>query len=220
MTKDKIVKSDRSRESEILDRNDVPEILASQAYRELNAIHGVLGDKRFLISALRQDRFRVRRVLDVGCGRGDLLKDITASLGVEGIGIDLMPSLRSDPPLLKADATVDLLPSVDVAYSAYVAHHVSDENLVKMIHNVGRSCRRFILLDIVRHWIPLALFRLFISPFVSPITAADGRISFRRAYAPSELKDVVQRALAGTGASFRHSVSALGIRQVVDISYF
>lgn len=214
------MKSGRSREFEILDRDDVPEILASQSYRELNAIHRVLGDKRYLISALRQDRNRVRRVLDVGCGRGDLLKEITASLGVEGIGIDLAPSGHSDIPRLKADATRDLLPTVDVAYSAYVAHHVSEENLVRMIHNVGRSCRRFILLDIVRHWIPLALFQVFVAPFVSPITAEDGRISFRRAYAPSELKNLVKGALAGTGARYHHSVSVLGIRQVVDISYF
>jgi hypothetical protein len=48
------VKSGRSRELEILDGDDVPEILASQSYRELNAIHRVLGDKRYLISALRQ----------------------------------------------------------------------------------------------------------------------------------------------------------------------
>jgi SAM-dependent methyltransferase len=159
-------------------------------------------------------------VLDLGCGRGDLLKEITASLGVEGIGIDFAPPSRGDIAILKADATRDLLPSGDVAYSAYVAHHVSDENLVRMIHNVGRSCRRFILVDVVRHWIPLALFRLFVAPFVSRITAEDGRISFRRAYAPSELKNVLKRALAGTGACYRHSVSVLGIRQVVDISYF
>jgi len=214
------MKAGRSREREILDGDDVPEMLVSQSYRELNTIHRLLGDTRYLISALRRNQSRVRKVLDVGCGRGDLLKEITGSLGVEGVGIDLAPPVHGDIRLLKADATRDSLPSADVAYSAYVAHHVTEENLVSMIRNVGRSCRRFILLDIVRHWLPPIFFRMFVAPFVSPITAEDGFISFRRAYAPSELKSLVNRALAGTGARYHHSVSALGIRQVVDISYF
>lgn len=212
------MKSIRSLELEILDGSDVPEALAAQSYRELNVMHRVLGNKRYLISALRRDRQRVRRVLDVGCGRGELLREISASLRVEGVGVDLAPSQSTD--ILKADATRDLLPPVDVAYSTYVAHHVTEEDLVKMIRNVGRSCRRFILLDIVRHWIPQALFHLFVAPLVSPITAEDGRTSLRRAYTPSELTNLIQGALAGTGAHYHHSVSFLGIRQVVDISYF
>jgi hypothetical protein len=88
-----------------------------------------------------------------------------------------------------------------------------------MIRNVGRSCRRFIILDIVRSAVPLTLFRIFIAPFVSRITAADGQTSIRRAYTPDELHALVKDALAGTSANFRHTVAPFGVRQAVDISY-
>ena len=49
--------------------------------------------------------------------------------------------------------------------------------------------------------------------------AADGRRSIRRAYTPLEMRAVVNRALEGTCARFRHSVAPLYMRQIVDITY-
>jgi hypothetical protein len=88
-----------------------------------------------------------------------------------------------------------------------------------MIRDVGRCCRRFILLDLVRSWIPLILFQTFLAPFVSPITAADGKTSIRRAYTPRELSALVTAALIGTQSTFKHSVSLFRTRQVIYISY-
>jgi SAM-dependent methyltransferase len=214
------MQSERSFEPEILDRKEVPELVASRSYRELTTIHRLLGNTRYLVSAIQQNPYPVRRVLDVGCGRGGLLKAVTERLGVQGVGIDLSPAGTNPIPILAADATRDHLPPADVAYSAYVAHHLTDVDLCRMIRNVGRSCRRLILLDVVRSWMPFALFSAFIAPLVSPVTAADGETSIRRAYSPSELKTLVAEALTGTGATFQHSVSAFGVRQVADITYF
>lgn len=210
---------ERSFEPEILDGNGIREELAARSYRELTTIHRLLGDTRCLVRALRRDPLPIRRVLDIGCGRGGILEEVTRALGAEGVGVDLSPPETGSSRILKADAVRDRLPEADVAFSIHVAHHLSDVELVQMIQNVGRSCRRFILLDVVRDWVPLALFRTFVAPFVSPITAADGRTSIRRAYAPCELSAVVAQALAGTNASFRHFVAPLGVRQIVDISY-
>lgn len=210
---------ERSFEREILEGNGIPEAAASRSYRELAIIHRLLGNTRYLIRALRNDPLPVRRVLDIGCGRGDVLGCVTRALGVEGIGIDLSTSQKGALPILKADAVHDLLPDADVAYSTFVAHHLCDGNLIRMVRNVGRSCRRFIMLDVVRCCVPLALFRICVAPFVSATTAADGQTSIRRAYTASELSAVVARALDGTHASFRHAVAPLWVRQLVDISY-
>lgn len=209
---------ERSFEREILDGDNIVEHLASRSYRELTAIHRLLGNTRFLVRALRQDPLPIRRVLDVGCGQGGVLQDVTQALGVEGIGVDLVPR-AGNLAIVQADAINDPLPQVDVAYSTYVAHHLSDADLVQMIRNVGRFCRRFVLLDVVRNPVPLVLFRMFVAPFVSRITAADGQTSIRRAYAPRELRTLVASALAGTQATYRHSVAPFGLRQVIDISY-
>jgi hypothetical protein len=88
-----------------------------------------------------------------------------------------------------------------------------------MIRNVGRCCRRFILLDLVRHPIPLLLFRLFVAPLVCGIGAEDGRRSIRRSYTPVEMREIARSALAGSAGTFRLSVAPFYIRQVVDISY-
>lgn len=211
----------RCQESELLERDEVPDALAARAYRDLTRIHRYLGDTRLIVGALRRDPLPVRRVLDVGCGHGGVLADVRKQLGVEVVGVDVKsPGARHGSiPIIQADATRDPLPMADVAFSMYLGHHLSDDGLVALIRNVGRSCRRFILLDLVRHRLPLALFRLFVAPLASPIVAIDGRISIRRSYTGSELECLVGKALAGSASRSRHSIAPLWIRQVADISY-
>jgi SAM-dependent methyltransferase len=210
---------ERSFEREILERSGVTEEQEARSYHELAIINRLLGNTRYLIHALRSDPLPVRRVLDIGCGSGEVLRDVTQALGVEGIGIDVSPGRVQGGQIVRANAVTDLLPEAEVAYSTFVAHHLCETDLIQMIRNVRRSSRRFILVDLVRCWIPLSLFRVFIAPFVSTITGADGQTSIRRAYTPRELRAVVADALSSTNARFRHSVAAFWVRQVVDISY-
>jgi len=214
------VGSQRLVTAEILDTPGLPKRLVSRSYRELTAIHRLLGNTQFLISQIRETSFPVRRVLDVGSGDGSLLQEVSVKLDIDGVGIDVNPPQLSSIPILKADARCDVLPIADVAFSAYAAHHLSDHDVIAMIRNVGRYCRRFILLDVVRYWAPLLLFNLFIAPLVSPITAADGKTSIRRGFTGDELNHLVTTAVAGTSTVFRHSVSRLSLRQVVDITYY
>ena len=210
---------ERSSEPEILDSNNVAAELANRAYREVAWIHHLLGDTRAVIKAIRRDPLPVRRVLDIGCARGDVLRQVQRALGVEVIGVDVAPPPASSIRILQIDAVRDSLPEADVAFSMHVAHHLSEADFVAMIRNVGRSCRRFIVVDLVRDRVPLSLFRLFVVPFVSPITAADGQLSVRKAYSGAEMNNLVARALQGSNATYRHSVAFLSIRQVVDISW-
>jgi SAM-dependent methyltransferase len=214
---------ERSFTPEILDGDNVPEEQAARVYREITAIHRLLGDTRCLVQALRRDPLPVRSVLDIGCGQGGVLEAVTKTLGVPGIGVDIVAPVPSrsltSQPIIQANAVRDALPHADVAIATHLAHHLPDQELIQMIRNVGHSCRRFILLDLVRHPLPLNLFRIFIAPFLSPIAASDGQTSVRRAYTPAELTAAVTAALSGSKATFHHSVAPFSIRQVVDISY-
>ena len=204
-----------------MDREDLPEELLVRMHRDLDRVHKALGNTSALVAALRRDAQPVRRVLDVGCGHGGVLKEVRRRLGVEVIGVDLRPPKAPAVPfpILRADAARDPLPEADVAISACLAHHLSIEELIAMIQNVGRSCRRFVILDLVRSRLPLVLFQTFVAPFLSPENRADGCASIRRAYTRDEFGSVARKALAGTGAGFRHSVAPLNIRQLIDISY-
>ena len=211
----------RENETEILENNSVPEDLVERAYGDLARIHHWLGDTRFIVQAIRRDPLPVHRVLDIGCATGLVLEEVGRRIGVNVVGIDLNPhpSISAPVQILQADALCDALPYADVAFSMHLGHHLGEADLVALIRNVGRFCRRFILLDLVRHPLPLALFRFFVAPFICPIDAEDGQRSIRRAYTPFELQRLTAYALAGTAGSFRFSVAPLYARQVIDISY-
>jgi len=211
----------RSTQKEILELSEVSETLVSQVYRQLTRIHRFLGDTASVMSALRRDPLPVRRVIDIGCASGGVLLDIRHKLRVDVVGVDIRPPRVADMPfpIWRADAVRDQLPQADVAFSMYLGHHLSEEDLVNLIRNVGRFCRRFILLDLVRHPLPLGLFRAFVAPFVCPIVLADGQTSIRRSYTRTEVRRIVSHALAGSNAVFLHSVAPLYVRQIIDISY-
>jgi SAM-dependent methyltransferase len=211
----------RAFEREILDRPGVPDELADRAYAQLTRIHRYLGDTAFIVKAIRHDPLPVRRIMDIGCAGGGVLHDIRERLGVEAVGVDLVPRAPRDVrlPIVRADAVRDPLPKADLAFSMYLGHHLAEQDVIGLIRNVGRFSRRFLLLDLVRHPLPLALFRVFVAPLVSPVVVADGQVSIRRSYTGRELRELTAEALAGSAASFQHSVTPFYTRQVIDISY-
>ena len=211
----------RDNQPEILECDGVPEEVVERAYRDLARIHNWLGDTRFIIDAIRRNSLPHRQILDVGCGTGLVAGEVSRKLKTAVIGVDIKrySSIATPVPILQVNALREPLPSADVAFSMHLGHHLSEADLEALILNVGRSCRRFILLDLVRHWLPLILFRLFIAPLVCPVNAEDGQRSIRRSYTPVELRRVTASALAGTGSSFRLSVAPFNNRQVIDISY-
>ena len=178
----------RSCEPELLDVERLPEPVVERAYRDLTWLHRVLGNTRHVARAIRRDPLPVRRMLDIGCGFGHVSADVRDRLGVEVIGIDLRPPVNAPVTIVRADAVRDPLPQADVAYCLCLAHHLDEAELVRMIRNVGRSCRRFLIVDLVRHWLPLGLFRAVIAPFFSRVAAIDGAASVRRAFSPAEFR--------------------------------
>jgi hypothetical protein len=212
---------ERQNEAEILDREDVAQGEATRAYRQLARIHRLIGDTACVVRAIRRNALPVSRILDIGCATGLVADDIHRKLRIEMIGVDVNPRLSPDVhlPIVRANAIHDPLPCADVAFSMHLGHHLTESDLVKLICNVGRYCHRLILLDVVRHPLPLALFRLFVEPFASEIVAEDGETSFRRSYTTRELNQITASALAGSTAIFQQSVGPFYLRQVMDISY-
>jgi SAM-dependent methyltransferase len=213
----------RCEELELLDAKEVPDRAVAQAYRELGTLHLFLGNTAAVMRLIRQGDPAPRRVLDIGCGQGALLERIRKELGADVVGMDLRPAPAEAPvPIIAGNAVTDPLPRADTAISLMTAHHLSEAELAALIANVARSCRRFILLDPVRHPVPLALFRIFVAPWLCPINRQDGQTSICRAYTTQEMRRIVDQALSSAGRPvrwMRHTVGPLWIRQMVDIRW-
>ncbi|HTB13667.1 MAG TPA: methyltransferase domain-containing protein [Bryobacteraceae bacterium] len=204
--------------TELLEDPSLPADVVANAYRDLARTQRFLGNTRAVFQRLSQDR-SIRRVLDIGCGQGALLVEISQKLGVDVIGVDLRPAPSALFPIMTANAAVDPLPAADVALAVCLVHHLSETEVTNLIRNVQKSCRRLIILDLVRHWIPLALFRIFMSPFLHPINSADGITSIKRAYTPRELRSIAEEAVKGTNARIRQTVAPFYTRQIIDIDF-
>ena len=206
---------DRTDHEELLEDPSLPEEVVATAYVDLARTQRFLGNYAAILKRVREAR--PRRVLDIGCGQGALLEEIREKLDVEVTGFDLRPCDRAKVPIVTGNAAVDPLPEADVAITVCLIHHLSEEDAVALIRNVAKSCPRLIVLDLVRHWIPLTLFRVFVSPFLHPINASDGITSVKRAYTPAELRAIVDRA--AKGARIKHTVAPFYTRQIIDISF-
>ncbi len=119
--------------------------------------------------------------------------------------------------MFNLDAVRDALPQADVGVGVCKVHHLGDEEFVELIRNVGRTCRRFVILDLVRHRVPLALFSTFAPLCLPRLNVLDGSQSIRVAHTPKEFRTLIECAVMGTGAIFRHGVAPFWIRQMADI---
>ena len=208
----------RSLDPELMDFVDASSDVLDKFHRDLERVHRLLGSFPTIERFLRANPRPVRRVLDIGCGGGALLAYLRDRMDVEVIGVDPSPGHAADVPMVQLDAVRNPLPEADVAISSLVAHHLTPEENVELIRNVGRSCPRFVILDLIRHRLPLVLFTIFICPLIGHEAAADGRQSIRRAFTPGEFAALVREAL-GPGANFSIDVPRFLSRQVIDIRY-
>jgi SAM-dependent methyltransferase len=209
----------RSLEPELMDAADVRGPLLDKFHRDLKLVNKCLGTFPTIARFIEDDAQPVRRLLDIGCGGGGLLEYLQRRLGVEVIGVDEKPPAAASVPIIAADAVTEPLPDADVAVCTLLAHHLTPEQNVALIRNVSRSCRRFIIHDLIRHPMPLVLFTLFLCPLIGREAAVDGRQSIRRAYTPEEFEQIVRTAISGTNATVATDVSRFLSRQILDIRF-
>jgi 2-polyprenyl-3-methyl-5-hydroxy-6-metoxy-1,4-benzoquinol methylase len=148
------------------------------------------------------------RVVDVGCGDGDMLRRIDAWAAKRGVpvaltGIDLNPdairAAREETPQhigqriewIAGDALSNAVTGdIDVVICSLLTHHLTDPQIVQFLQWTERTTRRgWFVNDLHRKAVPYHLFRLW-APFTNwhPFVKNDGAVSIRRSFVAEDWK--------------------------------
>ncbi len=152
------------------------------------------------------------RILDVGCGYGDVLRRISQwakarAIAVELTGIDLNP----DTVVIAAQATgtpstiewvqADVLRYVPakpphLVVSSLFTHHLTDAEVVRFVQWMEQwTLMGWFVGDLVRHPTPYRLFRLLSKGMrLHPFVQYDGPVSITRAFVPEDWRRVCNDA--------------------------
>jgi len=144
------------------------------------------------------------RILDVGCGYGDALRQIERwarerRISVELTGVDLNP----DTVALAAEASgpdsaiqwipanvfdCDLPVRPHLIVSSLFAHHLTDEDVVRFLRWMEMNAELgWFINDLSRAPVPYHLFRWFSKAVgLHPFVQHDGPVSFLRAFVPDD----------------------------------
>jgi ubiquinone/menaquinone biosynthesis C-methylase UbiE len=191
--------SARLQATELMDDLSRPVAEFDQAYRELASINRKLGGIRAI------ERFLPRRegleVLDVAAGGCDIGDALVETRSCRVVSLDLNPmglrhSRRTAPVV--GDATQ--LPFGDGAFDAVICslsfHHLTDAECERVLREMWRTSRGYVLVnDLHRH--PVAYLSIWILAQLfskSVMVKNDGPVSVRRAFRPSELREIARRA--------------------------
>jgi SAM-dependent methyltransferase len=156
------------------------------------------------------------RVVDVGCGYGDMLRRIDSwaarrGVRVELTGIDLNPdAIRAAKEATAAgqrirwvvgDALSEAVAGdVDVVVSSLLTHHLTDARIVEFLRWMERAARYgWFVNDLHRQPVPYHVFRLMARVVkLHPFVKNDGPVSIRRSFVAEDWRSLC--AAAGLAA--------------------
>ena len=210
-------------QDELLDLEEGSHREVVRSLRDLERINRYLGGKAFMRRHVfplldEADAARPLRILDIACGSAVCARWIADRARRRGRKVEIVALDRSSRHLKIARAEIarrgtDSYPEItllradagclpfqsgafDLVVSTLFLHHLSPPDLAVMMRAWAWVCRgRLLLNDLVRDWVPYYFFLAARPIFArSPLTRHDGRVSLLRAYAPSELQAIAERA--------------------------
>ena len=189
---------------EILDSNTCPPGEVEDSLRDLCRINrwfGGVATTRDLIARVSSETGKKRlSLLEVASGFGEVPRAAGQQLAPQGITLDVTDLDRLPTHLdrghraLVADALA--LPfsagSFDLVTCSLFAHHLQPPELSKFADEALRVSRCALLInDLIRHPMHLALVYAGFAFMRSYVSRVDGLASVRRAYVPSEMRQIL-----------------------------
>jgi ubiquinone/menaquinone biosynthesis C-methylase UbiE len=216
-------------------RVDRPEILDSDACSaaEVQAALAVIGrinrqfggvstSQKLVEEAARALGMTHLSMLEVAAGSGEVPEIVRRNLAQSGITLDvtLLDAAHSHLPRGNRSVVANGLQlpfsdgSFDLVSCNLFAHHLRPEQLQRFVNEGLRVCRHAVLInDLVRHPVHLALVYASFPIMRSRVAWLDGLTSVRRAYTPSEMRQMLTTHSSRTVRMniFRHHLFRMGI---------
>jgi SAM-dependent methyltransferase len=193
----------RATEPEQLDEG-VPEDEALRSLADLRFVNRWLGNRRGLLRAVRPHLPPGGRLLDVGCGSGDvpafLLRRLPGRVRAVGVDIKTLHLRATSGTVRGVVADVRHLPFPDRAFDVVTAslflHHFDAGELPTILAGLLRLARRALVVnDLHRALVPWLFGRAaFPLLFRSRVSVEDGLLSIRRGFRADELSAAFARA--------------------------
>ncbi|HEY0029418.1 MAG TPA: methyltransferase domain-containing protein [Bacteroidia bacterium] len=218
--------SHRSYESELLDAPNIPTELLFQNLRELDVVNRTLGGHTITLAGIKSlvtDKNKMYRIVDIGCGGGDAMKQIVKwarknGFNVQLIGVDMNPDAISymlsycEGETEVSGVTSDYRdylkanPETDIIHCSLFCHHLKDDELIELFQYMNQYARvGFIINDLHRHWFAYYSIK-FLTRLLngSALVKNDAPLSVLRGFKKNELSNLLDKAqLKNTSVKWR-----------------
>lgn len=208
--------SQRSYEHELLDAPNIPKELLFKNLRELDVVNRLLGGHAITLSGIKTlvvDKAKTYRIVDIGCGGGDAMKQIAEwanknKFKVELVGVDMnedaiqfmkeeckeysnITGIVSDyREYLKSNT------NIDIVHCSLFCHHLKDDELIELFQYVNQYAKvGFIINDLQRHWFAYYSIK-FLTRLLngSTLVKNDAPLSVLRGFRKEELNELLKSA--------------------------
>lgn len=209
----------RANQSEIMDDASTGYEEFAATLRQLSLLNCLLGAYRPTLKAIayflktrHTKKKEPLRILDIGCGSGDMLREIYGWAKVRGLnleltGVDLNPwSTRAavaytTPPMRIQYYTSDIFnfseeKNYHIIINSQFTHHLSDENITQvMLWMSCKACYGWFINDLHRSFMPYGFIKAFVHmlPF-NRLIRHDAPLSVARSFVHNEWLEYVRYA--------------------------
>ena len=207
----------RSRELEHIDKGDYTPEEYEGCLAELRRVNRWLGDvsalKRSVLPDIGRGGARPFKLLDVGAGTGELLREVALDARGRGVqtrllGLELngraaralLEESRAFEEVASVRADAFRLPFADGAFDyvmcSLFTHHFRDEDCVRVLKEMARVARRRLYcIDLHRHRVAYYFYKTASRLVLhNRLVREDGALSILRSFRPDELRRLGERA--------------------------
>jgi len=209
----------RSEENEIMDDFTLEGEMFRDTLDKLETINRLLGGNVVTINGVKkllkdQPKDQPITIIDLGCGHGDILRDLAKFGRKKGymlklIGIDANPDaidyaneLSKEYPELTFEA-IDIFSDVfkklkyDVVLCTLFLHHFKDDELISFLQPTVQSAKIGVVVnDLHRHRIAYFLFKIIGLFIKNKMVREDGLTSILRAFKKRDLENISNQVKA------------------------